>query len=315
MAGEMRVHAGEEGPGAMKVYNATGLDLCRWSVFVLANELLAAVALMQVCSRLFCTASGAASWPPVALSLVVKYVFAMLAGFMWRLLWKLLYPRIYGYHGTSIGMFNRTGFQVPFWRSISIRTNDEIRESEQGMLGPGTYLTTSVTKAREVGGWDVFVAPFSPVNWLPQFNEPLPLWNFGLSFCNPAPGGAFIFSRAPFCERPHIDRNGVWRYTGKGCVFFASDDWEKDEFCVQGNVSLMDPWLGTKGCSENNLTHFTRVAYRCLALAHPFDLQFLSPDLFSYRTLLFWLLMFKVLQYDMHLDLMTTCQFPYFSPS
>mmetsp|Transcript_14946 Transcript_14946/g.34968 ORF Transcript_14946/g.34968 Transcript_14946/m.34968 type:complete len:255 (-) Transcript_14946:59-823(-) len=63
-------------------------------------------------------------------------------------------------YGTAQGCSCRSGEA-----SASVRT----RKSKNPITGcPGTYLTTSVSKAREVGGWDVFLVGVSPVTWCPQ---------------------------------------------------------------------------------------------------------------------------------------------------
>mmetsp|Transcript_14947 Transcript_14947/g.34975 ORF Transcript_14947/g.34975 Transcript_14947/m.34975 type:complete len:212 (-) Transcript_14947:63-698(-) len=158
---------------------------------------------------------------------------------------------------------------------------------------------------------------------LPGWRQPsdlvpaaLPLWNFGLAFCNPAPGGTFFFTRALRKERPRTEYSGMWRCTGKQCIFWAAANEERDEFCVQGNIPLAEPCCRRTCCSDVNLANITRIVYRCLALMHPFGLQFLSPDVFSYRTVLFWALMFKAFEYDLRVDLSATlarCQIPYLS--
>jgi len=259
----------------------------------LVNQTLAASFLMTLWSRLLCLQ------PSCAWSLAALYGIAMLNGLAWRWVWKLFYPMLYAYHGTPVGIFNRQGLQLPFWRSFSIRASEELQESRKGMLGPGVYLTTSAGKAREVGGWDVFVATVHPVPWLPKFWEPLPHCNFGLALCNPSPGGAFFFGRSAGSARPYTDVHGHWRQTGKSCVYFAHPDWERDELCVHGNLRLAEPCWGKCFCSDVNLSSISRVTCRMLERMHPCGVQFFgSPDLFSYRTLLFWLIAIAVFRLD-----------------
>merc|ERR1712008_307474 len=130
-----------------------------------------------------------------------------------------------------------------------------------------------------------------------QFWEPLPLCNFGLALCNPSPGGAFVFGRSVGSARPYTDIDGLWRRTGKRCVYFAHSDWERDELCVQGNLRLTESWWG-KCCSDVNLSYLSRASCRMLERMHPCGVQFWSPDLFSYRTLLFWLIAYELYRLD-----------------